>query len=235
MSTHSLAANPPRPRPVPTLNNGDRLDADEYLRRYRATAEEVRAELVEGVVYMSSPVSVYHGGPHADVVGWLVIYRVATPGTLVADNTTTKLDRKNVPQPDAALYVVPAFGGTVTISDDGLIQGAPELVVEIAYSSASYDLGPKLTAYGRNGIREYVVWRTEEGQLDWFVLRNGAYDPLQPGSDGIRRSEVFPGLWLDGSALLAGDMARVNAVLQQGLQSPEHARFVAELQARRTS
>ena len=235
MSTQSPAANPPRPRPVPTLNNGDRLDADEYLRRYRTTSEEVRAELIEGVVYMSSPVSVYHGGPHADVVWWLGAYRVATPGTLVADNTTTRLDRKNVPQPDAALYVAPNFGGTVTISDDGLIQGAPEFVVEIAYSSASYDLGPKLTAYGRNGIREYVVWRTEEGQLDRFVLHGGAYDALRPGLDGVHRSEVFPGLWLDGAALLAGDVGRVNAVLQQGLQSPEHARFVAELRARRTS
>lgn len=235
MSTRALPGGSPRHRPIPTLNNGDRLDAEEYLRRYRATAEEVRAELIEGVVYMSSPVSVYHGGPHADVIGWLVIYRIGTPGTLVADNTTTKLDRRNVPQPDAALYVAPALGGTVTITDDGLIQGAPELVVEIAFSSASYDLGPKLTAYARNGIREYVVWRTEEGQLDWFVLRNASYDPLAPGPDGILRSEVFPGLWLDRAALLAGDMARVNAILQQGLQSPEHARFVAELQARRTS
>jgi len=235
MSTRALQGGPLRHRPIPTLNNGDRLDAEEYLRRYRATSEDVRAELIEGVVYMSSPVSVYHGGPHADVVGWLVIYRIGTPGTLVADNTTTKLDRKNVPQPDAALYVASDFGGTVTISDEGLIQGAPELVVEIAYSSASYDLGPKLTGYARNGIREYIVWQTEEEQLDWFVLRNGAYDPLQPGPDGIHRSEVFPGLWLDGPAMLAGDMARVNAVLQQGLQSPEHARFVAGLQARRTS
>jgi hypothetical protein len=235
MSTRALQGGTPRRRQIPTLNNGDRLDADEYMRRYWATSEDVRAELIEGVVYMSSPVSVYHGGPHADVVWWLGSYRVATPGTLVADNTTTKLDRKNVPQPDAALYVAPDFGGTVTISEDGLLQGAPELVAEIAYSSASYDLGPKLTAYGRNGIREYVVWRTEEGQLDWFVLRDGTYEPLQPGSDGTHRSEVFPGLWLDGPALLAGDMARVNAVLQQGLQSPEHARFVAELQARRPS
>jgi Uma2 family endonuclease len=153
----------------------------------------------------------------------------------VADNTTTHLEPRNVPQPDAALYVGPEFGGTVTISTDGYIEGAPELVVEVAATSASYDLGPKMTAYARTGVREYVVLRTHDAALDWFILRNSAYDPLPPGPDGIHRSEVFPGLWLDAAAVAAGDMARVNAVLQQGLQSPEHARFVAELQARRTS
>ena len=83
---------------------------------------------------MASPVSTFHGNPHADVVGWLVIYRIATPGTLVADNTTTRLDPRNVPQPDAALYVEPVFGGTVTVSEEGYIEGPPELVVEIAAS-----------------------------------------------------------------------------------------------------
>lgn len=235
MSTRTLPAGSPRPRPVPPLQNGDRLDADEYLRRYHAMPAAVKAELIEGVVYMASPVSTFHGNPHADMVWWLGAYRLATPGTLVADNTTAQLDPRNVPQPDAALYVNPAFGGTVTISDEGYIQGAPELVVEIAASSASYDLGPKMTTYARNGVREYVVLRTFDDAVDWFVLRNAAYDPLPPGTDGVHRSEVFPGLWLDGAAMLAGDIARINAVLQQGLQSPEHARFVAELQARRTS
>jgi Uma2 family endonuclease len=217
------------------LENGDRLTAAEFLRRYSAMSEDDKAELVEGVVYMASPVSAYHGNPHADVVGWLIIYRIGTPGALVADNTTTQLDPRNVPQPDAALYIGPAFGGSITISDDGYIQGAPELVVEIATTSASYDLGPKMTAYARNGVREYIVLRTHDGALDWFVLHSGAYDPLPPGPDGVYRSEVFPGLWLDAAALIAGDMARVNAVLQEGLQSPEHARFVADLQARRSA
>ena len=152
MSTRALKADPPRSRPIPPLNNGDRLDADEYLIRYRAMPEEVKAELIEGVVYMASPVSTFHGNPHADVVWWLGAYRLATPGTLVADNTTAQLDPRNVPQPDAAQYVAPAFGGTVTISEEGYIEGAPELVVEIAASSASYDLGPKMTTYARNGV-----------------------------------------------------------------------------------
>jgi Uma2 family endonuclease len=234
MSVRSL---PPhgRPKPPPPLENGDRLTAAEFLRRYRAMPKDVKAELIDGVVHMASPVSVFHGTPHADLVGWLVIYRIGTPGTVVADNTTTHLEPRNVPQPDAALYVGPEYGGTVTISTEGYIEGAPELVVEVAATSASYDLGPKMTAYARTGVREYIVLRTHDAAVDWFVLRNAAYVPLPPGSDEIHRSEVFPGLWLDAAAVVAGDMARVNAVLQQGLQSAEHARFVAELQARRTS
>jgi Uma2 family endonuclease len=234
MSVRSLSPQG-RPKPPPPLENGDQLTAPEFLRRYRAMPKDVKAELIEGIVYLASPVSTFHSTPHADLVGWLVIYRIGTPGTVVADNSTTQLEPRNVPQPDAALYVAPAFGGTVTISEDGYIQGAPELVVEIATTSASYDLGPKMTGYARNGVREYIVLRTHDAALDWFVLRNAAYDSLAPASDGIHRSESFPGLWLDAAALIAGDMARVNAVLQQGLQSPEHARFVADLQARRSA
>jgi Uma2 family endonuclease len=235
MGTRVLQASPPRPRPIPPLNNGDRLDADEYLRRYHAMPEEVKAELIEGVVYRASPVSVFHGNPHNDVAGWLYIYRAATPGTDSAVDSTVRLDANNVPQPDAALYVLPAFGGRVRISDDGYVEGPTELAVEISTSSVSYDLGPKLAAYARNGIREYIVWRTEDEAIDWFVLRNDRYEPLAPGPDGVTRSEVFPGLWLDAAAMAARDATRVNAVLQQGLQSPEHACFVAELQARLTS
>ncbi len=235
MSTQTIEPTPSRPRTVPTLNNGDRLDADEFWRRYSAASEEVRAELVEGVVYMASPVTVFHGNPHADIVGWLHTYRVFTPGTDVAVDTTVRLDKTNVPQPDAALYILPEFAGQVRISEDGYVSGPAELAVEISTSSVSYDLGPKLTAYARNGIREYIVWRTEDGAVDWFALRNGDYEPLAPGPDGVSRSEVFPGLWLDVTAVVGRHAGRVNAVLQQGLQSPEHARFVSDLQARRTS
>ena len=235
MSTRALQASSPRPRPIPPLQNGDRLDAGEYLRRYRAMPDEVKAELIEGVVYVASPVSVFHGNPHNDVAGWLYIYRAATPGTDSAVDSTVRLDANNVPQPDAALYVLPAFGGRMVISDDGYVEGPTELAIEISTSSVSYDLGPKLAAYARNGIREYIVWRTEDEAIDWFVLRNDGYEPLAPGPDGVTRSEVFPGLWLDAAAMAARDATRVNAALQQGLQSSEHARFVAELQARLTS
>jgi Uma2 family endonuclease len=234
-----MSARTNRPGPlrnlIPPLENGDQLTAPEFLRRYSAMPASVKAELIEGVVYMASPVSAFHGNPHADVMGWLYTYRVATPGTDTADNTTIRLDVKNVPQPDAVLYTLAEYGGPVRISEDGYIEGAPDLAAEIASTSASKDLGPKKTAYARNGIPEYIVWRTEDAELDWFVLRNGVYEPLEPDANGIFRSERYPGLWLDGYAMLERDSARVTAVLQQGLQSPEHARFVAELQSRRTA
>jgi Uma2 family endonuclease len=234
MSVRSLPASYP-PKLIPPLENGDRLSAQEFMRRYSAMPKDVEAELIEGVVYMASPVSVFHGNPHADMVGCLFLYRLATPGTDVTDNTTTQLDPRNVPQPDVALYIPPAFGGSVTISDEGYIQGAPELVVEVAATSASHDLGPKMAAYARSGVGEYVVLRTFDEALDWFALQSGTFNPLPPGPDGVYRSEVFPGLWLDAAAMVARDAVRLNAVLQQGIQSPEHARFVADLQARRTS
>jgi Uma2 family endonuclease len=224
----------PRPKVIPPLENGDQLTSSEFLRRYSAMPASVKAELIEGVVYMASPVSAFHGNPHTDMIGWLYNYRIATPGTDTADNTTIRLDVRNVPQPDAVLYTLASHGGPVRISDDGYIEGAPDLAAEIAQTSASKDLGPKMTAYARNGIAEYIVWRTHDGELDWFVLRSGVYEPLQPDANGVFRSERYPGLWLDGYAMLERDAAKVNTVLQQGLQSPEHARFVADLQARRT-
>ena len=232
MSVTGLQAIP-RPRPIPTLSNGDRLDAGEFMRRYAAMPAAIKAELIEGVVYMASPVSVFHGNPHADLLGWLFHYRMMTPGTDLAVDSTVRLDVGNVPQPDAALYTLPAFGGSVQITGEGYIEGAPELVAEVSTSSVSYDLGPKMSAYARNGIREYIVWRTQDEAVDWFVLRDDTYHSLTPHANGILRSEVFPGLWLNVSTTVARDVLRTNAELQLGLQSPEHAQFVADLQARR--
>jgi Uma2 family endonuclease len=135
-----------------------------------------------------------------------------------------------MPQPDAFLIVTPERGGQVRISEDDYIEGAPELVAEVASSSVSYDLGDKLNAFRRNGVREYIVWRVDDQAVDWFVLRDGRFSPLLPGPDGILRSTEFPGLWLDPAALVRGDSARVLAVVQQGLASPEHAEFLARLE-----
>jgi Uma2 family endonuclease len=107
------------------------------------------------------------------------------------------------------------------------------LVAEVASSSASYDLGDKLKAYRRNGAREYVVWRVLDRQIDWFVLHEERYKPLNPAADGILRSTVFPGLWLDPAALMRGDVNAVFAMVQQGLNSPEHTDFVARLERAR--
>jgi Uma2 family endonuclease len=227
MSTAILPETPVRnalPR-IPPLQAGDHLTRDEFERRYRAMPHVHRAELIEGVVYMPSPVSAAdHGEPHFDLVTWLGVYRARTPHVRGGDNSTLRLDLDNEPQPDGYLRLVEEHGGQARLVD-GYVTGAPELVVEVAASSASYDLHEKLNAYRRNGVREYVVWRVWDEVIDWLVLRQGRYEPLAP-VDGVFRSEVFPGLWLDAAAVIRGDLARVLEVLQQGLASREHAEFI---------
>lgn len=213
---------------TPPLRNGDHLTRDEFERRYETMPQVNKAELVEGVVHMPSPVSAEeHGEPHFDSITWLGVYRAHTPHVRGGDNSTLRLDIDNEPQPDGYLRLVPECGGQAELVD-GYVTGAPELIVEIAASSASYDLHEKLNAYRRNGVREYVVWRVWDAAVDWFVLRAGRYARLSP-VDGIYKSEVFPGLWLDPTAAVQGDMARVLEVLQQGLSTPEHDTFVASL------
>lgn len=185
---------------------------------------------------MPSPVRYRrHGRPHTRLVTWLGIYEMDTPGVEAGDNSSVRLDLDNEPQPDGFLIIRPDHGGQVRISEDDYIEGAPELVAEVASSSASYDLGKKLVVYRRNGVREYVVWRVLDGEVDWFLNRNRRFRPMPRAADGALRSTVFPGLWLDPAAMVRGDKARVKAVLQQGLNSPEHADFVGRLErARRT-
>jgi Uma2 family endonuclease len=229
----SIPASAPQPSfreaPVPPLENGDHLTREEFERRYKATGEEIKAELIEGVVYMASPVSEYHSRPHFRVITLLGLYELSTPGLLGADNGTVKLDLDNMSQPDAHLRIAPECGGRARLDDEGYVVGAPELAVEVAYSSASYDLNVKLNAYRRNGVQEYLVWRTFDGAIDWFALRSGKYELLAVGADGVIRSEVFPGLWLHPSALINGDAQKLLAVAQQGIASPEHAEFVDRL------
>jgi Uma2 family endonuclease len=217
---------------VPPLEPGDRLTRDEFERRYEAMPHLKKAELIEGVVYMPSPVRHRrHGRPHAHLMTWLGTYEASTPGVEAGDNGTVRLDLDNDEQPDGYLLIDPARGGQARISADDYIELAPELVAEIAASSASYDLHTKLNVYRRNGVCEYLVWRVQDQQLDWFVQRSGQFQPLPPDAAGFLRSEVFPGLWLDPAALLRGDLAGVLAQLRQGLTSPEHAAFVQRLQA----
>ncbi len=216
-----------------SLETGDHLTRHEFERRYDAIPDLKKAELIEGVVYMPSPVRFdQHGSPHADVMAWLGVYRAGTPGVRVGDNSSIRLDLDNEPQPDAVMIVEPARGGAAKIDGDGYLAGGPELVAEIAASNVSIARNSKLRVYRRNNIREYIIWREEDRELDWFVLRQGQYEPLTPGADGVLRSVVFPGLWLDAPALLRSDLAGVLQVLQRGMASPEHAAFVALLQQR---
>jgi hypothetical protein len=220
----------PTPEAVPPLREGDRLDRDEFERRYEAMPDNQKAELIEGVVYMPSPVYFEdHGDPHFDLISLLGTYRLATPGVRGADNTSHRLDLQNEPQPDVSLFVLPSHGGRVRIEGGRWIVGGPELIAEVAASSASYDLNLKKGAYERNGVREYLVWRVLDGAIDWFALREGGFEALLAGEDGIYRSEALRGLWLDAAALIAGNIDGAAAVLRQGLDSAEHAAFVAEL------
>jgi Uma2 family endonuclease len=212
------------------LENGDVLTRAEFERRYEAMPHLKKAELIEGVVYVPSPVRhSFHGHPHTHLISWLGQYEAGTPGVEAGADSTVRLDLDNEPQPDALLFIEPACGGQAHIDADGYIEDAPELVAEVASSSASYDLHVKLRVYRRNGVREYLVWRVLDHELDWFVLRAGQYERLSVDAAGLLRSEVFPGLWLDPAALLRGDLATVLAVVQRGLASPEHTAFVARL------
>ncbi|HET6381781.1 MAG TPA: Uma2 family endonuclease [Armatimonadota bacterium] len=225
-STLSLDA----PAEPPPLESGDRLSRAEFERRYIAHPEIKKAELVEGVVYVSSPIRVkQHGYPHALIVTWLGVYAAATPGTMVAGNATVRLDNENEPQPDAFLRLEPEHGGTSRVSEDDYLEGPPDLVVEVAASSASYDLNDKLRAYQRNGVREYLVLQMYERRADWFVLRDGVFEPLMPDESGILRSTIFPGLWLKSESIWTGDLAAMLSTLQEGLASPEHVEFAARL------
>ncbi len=226
-------APPPRPAQaavLPPLNAGDRLSRAEFERRYQAQPELKRAELIEGVVYMPSPVRFgQHGQPHYNLIVWLGTYTAATPGVVGGDNTTVRLDFENEVQPDILLRLQPALGGRSRLTDDDYIEGPPELIVEIAASSASYDLHDKRRVYARSGVQEYIVAQAFEQRLDWFVLREGVYEALAPDDAGLLRSERFPGLWLKAQALWDGDLAAMLAALQQGLSAPEHADWVAQL------
>ncbi|MBI4612645.1 MAG: Uma2 family endonuclease [Planctomycetes bacterium] len=219
-----------RPPVLPPLENGDRLSRAEFERRYEAMPNLKKAELIEGVVHVGSPVKHEgHSREHSQVVTWLGVYVAYTPGVDGGAESSLRMDLDSEPQPDALLRIGRTAGGQSGIDPEGYIEGAPELIAEVAATSASYDLGTKLRVYRRHGVREYIVWRVLDGEIDWFVLRDGEYRPFPPDAQGIRKSETFPGLWLDAGALLAGDMATVLAVLRQGLDSPEHAAFVARL------
>jgi len=227
--TQPLAANPTA-APLPLLQNGDRLTRIEFERRYEAMPQVNKAQLIEGVVFMPSPVThTHHGNPHFNLIGWLSGYTMHTPGVEGGDNSTLRLDLDNAPQPDAYLIILPTHGGQVRIDAEGYIVGAPELIAEVSATSVSMDLHGKLNAYRRNGVKEYVVWRVLERAIDWFVLRAGRFDPL-PMIGAHYHSEIFPGLRLDPDALINGDMVRVSQVLQMGLATPEHAAFVTQLQ-----
>jgi hypothetical protein len=215
---------------IPPLVHGERLTRAEFERRYDAMPNLKKAELIEGVVYMPSPVRFeQHGVPHMDLILWLGTYRVSTPGTAGAVETSVRLGDSSMPQPDVTMFIRPENGGRVRISADDYVENGPELVAEVAASSIPLDTGLKLQMYLRYDVQEYIIWRVPDQEIDWFVRRDGKFVQLTPDADDMLCSEVFPGLWLDTDALIRGDVAQVLAVLQQGLATAEHAAFVSRL------
>ncbi|HZO26760.1 MAG TPA: Uma2 family endonuclease [Chloroflexota bacterium] len=197
-----------------SLEPGDHLTREEFHRRYCARPDIKKAELIDGVVHVPSPVRALHGGPHFAVTGWLYAYLARIPVVRGLVDTTVLLDAEGVRdevQPDACLWVDEPGGPRLT--EDHYLRGAPQLVVEVAASSASYDLHEKMEAYRRNGVGEYIVWRVYDRAIDWFELRDGVYVPRAQGADGIIESSRFPGLRLHVPSMLAGDAAGVLAAL----------------------
>jgi Uma2 family endonuclease len=220
-------------RPLPPLEAGDHLDQATFHARYEAMPPDFRAELIGGVVFVPSPLRLEHGESHALVMGWLTNYWSATPGTSVRDNATAILRDDSEPQPDAALVIEPESGGQSSVSEDGYATGPPELIVEVASSSESIDLHAKRRDYEQAGVLEYVVVVLRQRVVRWFVLQDGTYREVEVDASGMFKSTVFPGLWLDASALPRRDVRQVMATLQHGIETPEHAAFVQQLQARR--
>ncbi|MBA3314351.1 MAG: Uma2 family endonuclease [Planctomycetota bacterium] len=229
----SISSETPREIRRQELHSGDRLDRATFHALYQRTPETFKAELVGGVVYVASPVSLRHCDPHAVLIAWLVNYQARTVGTRVADNGTVFLtpDRDEV-QPDGMLFIRPESGGQGRYEQEYLA-GGPEFVIEIATSSAAIDLHDKRDAYERAGVREYVALSTKEPELFWHENRDGRLVRLATPSDGVFRSNVFPGLWLNAAAAIANDAKGLLDTLGLGLADSAHAAFVAELARRR--
>jgi Uma2 family endonuclease len=206
MATHADA--------LVSLENGDHLTREEFHRRYCLRPDIKKAELINGVVYVPSPVRHdRHSEPHFIVVSWLGLYVALHPGVRPGGaEATLFLDGGHEVQPDAFLWR-PEPGGAF-MREDGYIEGAPQLIVEVAASSASYDLHVKKEAYRSNGVGEYIVWRVNDRAIDWFRLVNGEYVAISPDDDGIVESEQFPGLRLHVPSMLARDLPSLLAHLR---------------------
>lgn len=218
-------------RRIDELHSGDCMSADEFHIAYSRMPEDFKAELVEGVVYVASPLGLEHGRNHVSLNGIVWTYIVQTRGTEAGDNTTVRLGKRSEPQPDLFLRILPEYGGQSSTTPGDYVGGAPELIVEVAHSSRAIDLNQKRRDYQRNGVLEYLVLDLEERQIRWFDL--AADQELFADEQGIIRVRQFPGLWLNTAAIIAGDGVEMTVTLHEGLASPEHAAFVAELAVRR--
>jgi len=202
---------------TPQLVTGMRMTPEEFLAAWDRLPDVKHAELIDGVVYVSSPVSKDHNEPHRLVVLLFANYEMNNPDCHFGFEATWTM-QGSIPQPDVFLRRRPAHGGQ---SRNGLkfYDGAPELAVEVCVTSTSHDFGPKLALYRRAGVREYVTIETLQGKIRWRTLEGGVYVDLEPDADGVYRSREFPGLWFDSAAFWADDMKGLIATLERGLAS----------------
>jgi Uma2 family endonuclease len=212
----------------PPLREGDRLTRDEFLRRWEGMPDLQRAELIDGIVYMPSPVSNVHSDFHFLLNAWLGFYAAVTPGCKGGTAGTWLMSNDGVPQPDLDLCIQPQRGGQSRV-EGAYPAGAPELIVELSHTTFTRDSGVKLRLYERSGVREYLIVRPEKKQAIWRELTESGFRMIEPGADGLLRSRIFPGLWLDPQALWDGSLPALSAVVQRGTTSSEHARFVERL------
>ena len=205
--------------PTMLLAPGDRMELEEFLERWDQSPELKFAELIDGVVYMPPPVSLPHGSFNSVAQAVFGRYRLLS-GVCKSLANATWLMLGSAPQPDLSLALKKEYGGTMEMAARELASGRPELAVEICWSRRSYDLGPKLALYERAGVPEYLAILVEERRFEWRVLVQSRYQFLN-AQDGVFRSRILPGLWIDEPAFWSEDGPRLLSVLDEGMRSPE--------------
>ena len=215
--------------PAAQLESGDHMTQEEFLRAYERTPDHFKAELVGGIVFVASPLRNPHATADGTLGGLFFYYSGHTPGVQHGNNATVLLGDGGVPQPDQYLRILPQHGGQSRTTADEYVEGAPELVAEISHATRALDLHEKRADYAQYGVKEYLVWCLEQPQLRWFDMAQDR--ELMPDADGIYRIRTFPGLWINGAALLGQDFDALMSTLNAGLATPEHTEFVQRLSA----
>lgn len=216
---------------APILRTDDRMSQPQFHRIYEKAPKDFKAELIGGTVYVASPAQFGHGSHDIRLAFVFVAYEGGTPGVQAAHNVMAILNDSNEPKPDSLLCIVPECGGQSAVNAAGYLSGGPALIGEVANTSSDIDLGVKKESYRNAGVQEYVVVCVQTKEIHWFRLQSGGI--LKPDPDGICKSKILPGLWLDGDALLKGHVGRLEKAVKAGLASPEHARFVQRLERAR--
>jgi Uma2 family endonuclease len=225
-----MAANPKTlSKPLPIMHNGDHMKQPEFHFAYSSMPENYRAELIGGVVFEPSPVSYSHARNDNMFHDLITQYAKKSKLAEVAPNATVILSEDDEVQPDVLLRLPEELGGRSRLVGK-FLEGAPELVAEIAYSSRAIDLHLKKQRYAKAGVIEYLVFCIEPKKLHWFRLQEEK--GIKRNGDGTFCSKVFPGLWINEPALIEANSERADEILAEGLNSEEFNDFKNQLQLR---